>query len=61
MADVKVIELKVERLTVKAIAPYGEIIGQTGSKKAIDNEDMSFSPGLSYLELAHKDGMFSLS
>jgi ureidoglycolate hydrolase len=59
MTDVKTIELKVERLTVKTIAPYGEIIGQIGAKKAIDNEDMSFAPGLSNLELANKGGMFS--
>jgi len=60
MADTKVIELKVERLTVKAFASYGEIIGRTDSKPAVDNDDMSFSPGISNLELAHKGGMFSL-
>jgi ureidoglycolate hydrolase len=60
MSNVKVIELKVERLTNKAIAPYGEIIGKPAAKPAIDNDDMSFSPGISYLELAHKDGIFSL-
>ncbi|MHB1375853.1 MAG: ureidoglycolate lyase [Candidatus Humimicrobiaceae bacterium] len=59
MTGVKFIELKVERLTKEVIAPYGEIIGQTGTKPAIDNEDMSFTPGLSYLELANKGGMFS--
>jgi ureidoglycolate hydrolase len=59
MADVKVIELKVERLTSKAVAPYGEIIGQIGAKPAIDNEDMSFYPGLSNLGLTRKGGMFS--
>jgi ureidoglycolate hydrolase len=60
MNNVKVIELKVERLTGKAIAPYGEIIGKPAAKPAIDNDDMSFSPGESKLELAHKGGMFSL-
>ncbi|MHB8277965.1 MAG: ureidoglycolate lyase [Candidatus Humimicrobiaceae bacterium] len=59
MADVKVIELKVERLTREVIAPYGEIIGQIGAKPDIDNEDMSFFPGLSNLELTHNGGMFS--
>jgi ureidoglycolate lyase len=59
MADTKVIELKVERLTAEAFASYGEIIGRTGARPAIDNEDMSFSPGLSNLELSHKGGMFS--
>jgi ureidoglycolate lyase len=59
MADIKVIELKVERLSKKVFAPYGEIIGLIGAKPDIDNDDMSFSPGLSYLELAHAGGMFS--
>ena len=59
MSDVKVIEIKVEKLTAQAISPYGEIIGRTDSKPAIDNEDMSFAPGLSNLELSHKGGMFS--
>ncbi|MEI7616178.1 MAG: ureidoglycolate lyase [Actinomycetota bacterium] len=60
MSDIKVVEIKVERLTAEFIAPYGEIMGHIGVKPAIDNEDMSFTPGLSYTGLTKKDGMFSL-
>jgi ureidoglycolate hydrolase len=59
MENLKVIELKVERLDKKNFAPYGEIIGPQKAKADLENDDIAFYPGISHIELTKQGGMFS--
>lgn len=59
MEKLKVMELKVSRLDKKTFAPYGEIIGPQKVKADLENDDIGFYPGISYIELTKQGGMFS--
>lgn len=58
MEEIKVMEIKINRLNKKAFAPYGEIIGPQKVKPDVENDDLVFYAGLSDIELTKQGGIF---